>query len=309
MLSDYSSGPPCLPFAPVLTYAFGAAGGRNTYTGVSHGERNRRPQTRTRLEVLRRDQPDPARVEERDGHREVPGRHREDAGPRGFAGRGRQRAGAQTGVGGPGWRGQRVPAGAHGHGLREEQGHRSRLPEGPNQARAQGQLHDGQRNHARRRQRHRRGHLPRHHGGQDAEARAARVPLHGGRGDRADRGEQPPAGIPQEQDPHEPGFGRRGRALRGLFGRPRQRGRLGGGVGRRARGRRGAARHRQGAEGRALGPRDPHRPRQRAEDHHPRPARSRRARRARREDRRRQQAERHPARVRSDRVAPEGQGR
>ncbi len=39
-------------------------------------------------------------------------------------GRGGQRGGAQARVAGTGEGGRRVPAGAHGHGLREEQGHR-----------------------------------------------------------------------------------------------------------------------------------------------------------------------------------------
>ena len=116
-------------------------------------------------------------------------------------------------------------------------------------------------------------------------------------------------GFLAEHDPAEPRFRGRGRAVRRLLRRPRQHRHLDGRVRRRAGGRHGPAGHGQGPEGRALGPRDPHGPRQRAQDPDARPARPRR-RWARAWRRSRAATSETPSRARRRRSSalPEGQG-
>ena len=130
---------------------------------------------------------------------------------------------------------QRVPAGPHGHGLREEQGHGARFPQGPDRAGAARTTSSART--ARR----------------SAPTTASPSPpaSRSWRTRRLEHGpleflftvdeetgltgrQQPAAGIPAEHDPPEPRFRGRGRAVRRLLGRPRHHRHLGGGVGRRA---------------------------------------------------------------------------
>ncbi len=276
----------------------GAPGKRS----VRHGQGNRGTDASPALEVLRRDQRHPALLEERGCHRPPPGGHSGPPRPRGAAGRRGQRARPQARLARSRGRADGVPPGAHGHGLREEQGQGPRLRDRPPRPGAPRQLPDGQRDDPRGGQRHRGGHVPGDHGGPGTRARPPRVPLHGGRGDRPDRGEQLAARLAAEPDAPQPRFRGRGGALRRLLGRARFYRHVAGRVRPRPVGddpRLGQGRR---PEGRALGPRDPPGPRERAQDPRARAPRPRGARRARRPHGGRQQAQRDPARGRGDRV-------
>ncbi len=145
-----------------------------------------------------------------------------------------------------------------------------------------------------------------------ARARAARDALHDRRRDRPHGGAAPRARLRPEPHPAQPGFGGRGGDLRGLLRRPGHPGHLEG----RTRGceaepgRAGPERH--GPARRPLGPGDRQGPRERAEDHRPRPAGAGRGRRRPFGGRpRREQAQRDPARGLRDLLGPEvasGQG-
>ena len=96
---------------------------------------------------------------------------------------------------GPGEGPRRHPPGPRGHGRREGQIHRLRLPQGPDRGRRRRRLGHRAEDHARRGQRHRRGGRAggrRRHGRLPRPARAA---LHRGRGDRFDGGDERRAGA------------------------------------------------------------------------------------------------------------------
>ena len=105
---------------------------------------------------------------------------------------------------GRGERRRRHPPGPPRHGLREELEHGPRLLQGPDQGRDPGRVGLRPGHDARRGQRHRPGRRPGGHGGQVARPRPPRIPVHGRRGDRPDRRQQDPEGLPRRQDAPQP---------------------------------------------------------------------------------------------------------